>query len=277
MADEFIDGQVENQIPQRELSVPSKEVASQCSTPKTTRKRVALTDVDVNVSLEDEPTEKQKEQKKSKKDKIQREKPAKKRCNDRSQPHKDQSQPTGVILDLAEFDFEEQRTTLADEMCKDAKLIKETVRKLEKSLEALQKAVEESNKKLNEHTAICPIATRPTETQNYGAPLPPITQPSHTQSMESALPIAPLPQGHITQPSHMLNTEVDQDQLPFTPSAQSQSLEDPLPIAPLTKGHITQPSHMLNTGVDQDQLPFTPSAQSQSLEDLSCQICPPHI
>ena len=78
MADEFIDGQVENQIPQRELSVPSKEVACQCSTPKTTRKRVALTDVDVNVSLEDKPTKKQKEQKKSKKDKTQREKPAKK-------------------------------------------------------------------------------------------------------------------------------------------------------------------------------------------------------
>ena len=74
--------------------------------------------------------------------------PAKKRCNDRSQRHKDQSQPTGVILDLAE-----QSTTLAEETCKDVKLIKETVLKLVKSLEALQKAVEESNKKLNEHIA----------------------------------------------------------------------------------------------------------------------------
>ena len=80
MADEFIDGQVENLntlssallqvaqlIPQRELSEPSKEVASQCSTPKTTRKRVALTEVDVNVSLRDEPPEKPKEQKKEQK------------------------------------------------------------------------------------------------------------------------------------------------------------------------------------------------------------------
>ena len=70
MVEEFINGLVE--IPQRELSEPSKEVANQCSTAKTTRKCVALADVDVNCNPEDKPPEKPKERKMSKKTNKQR-------------------------------------------------------------------------------------------------------------------------------------------------------------------------------------------------------------
>lgn len=92
----------------------------------------------------------------SKKDKTQQEEPnAKKRSKNKTQSG-DKSQPTGGILDILEFDVE-QTTTQADEACKDIKLIMKTVLKLEKTLETLQKAVEDNSKKLNKHIASCPM------------------------------------------------------------------------------------------------------------------------
>ena len=100
------------EIPQREMSEPLKEVASQCSTPKTTRKRVALAGVDVNRNPEDKPPEKPKQKKISKNDETQQPtSQMQKRSKDKTQSG-DKSQPTGVILDIVEFDIKGPLTCL---------------------------------------------------------------------------------------------------------------------------------------------------------------------
>ena len=50
--------------------------------------------------------------------------------------------PTGVILDIADFDWETQATTAQDEMCKDVKLLLRTVLKMEKTMAELHTKVE---------------------------------------------------------------------------------------------------------------------------------------
>lgn len=100
------------EIPHYATSEPSEGVATQLTTPRTTRKYVALADVDTNRSTEDKPTVRPKEKKQSKKQKE--------TSRRRKQEGKDKIQPTGELLDLAEFNVE-QATTLADETCKDMK------------------------------------------------------------------------------------------------------------------------------------------------------------
>lgn len=46
-------------------------------------------------------------------------------------------EPTGVILDFAEFDLEAQKNTLMDEMCKDVKRVLQTVVKMESKITGL--------------------------------------------------------------------------------------------------------------------------------------------
>ena len=67
MMDEFISGSVD--IPHYAVSEPTESVATQLTTPKTTRKHVALADSDNNRSTEDKPADKVKEKKQSKKQK----------------------------------------------------------------------------------------------------------------------------------------------------------------------------------------------------------------
>ena len=73
---------------------------------------MALADLDTNRSTENKLQRSPQEQKQSKKQKETNQ-PEK-------QESKDNTQPRGEILDLAEFDVE-QGTTLADETCKDVK------------------------------------------------------------------------------------------------------------------------------------------------------------
>ena len=56
MMDEFISGSVD--IPHYAVSEPTESVATQLTTPKTTRKHVALADSDNNRSTEDKPADK---------------------------------------------------------------------------------------------------------------------------------------------------------------------------------------------------------------------------
>ena len=75
-------------------------------TPKTTKKRAALADINTII----EPA-----------DKEAGEKPRKKNRGSKEKENKTPEE-TGVILQLEEFD-EQQKTTQADEMCQDLKLI----------------------------------------------------------------------------------------------------------------------------------------------------------
>ena len=104
LEDNFIKGYLD--IPEVDNCSP----AAQPSTQKTSKKRVALADVDTNVpetGAEAEPKQKTKRRTKKSKDSCLPVTP----------------EATGVILDIAEFDLETQATTVQDEMCKDVKLL----------------------------------------------------------------------------------------------------------------------------------------------------------
>ena len=82
---------------------------------KKSKKRVALSDVNTNTvesAAENEPAKKE-------------------RCNKKTTESCPPVPPvpTGVILDIADFDWETQATTAQDEMCKDVKLLLRTVLK----------------------------------------------------------------------------------------------------------------------------------------------------
>ena len=96
-------------------------------TPKTTKKCAALADIDTNI----EPA-----------DKKVREKPRNKKNRGSKKKENKTPEETGVILQLEEFD-KQQKTTQADEMCKDLKLIVNTVTKMEQSMQAFQKRCQE--------------------------------------------------------------------------------------------------------------------------------------
>ena len=120
------------------LEVP--DLASQepspvrASTPRTSKKRAALGDVDTNV--ERKATQPKR----------------KKKTNEKQQ------KPSGVILDVAEFD-EQQSTTREEEMCKDLKRIVHTVTKMEKqvhfAIAALDNKIEELTQKIDRHIREC--------------------------------------------------------------------------------------------------------------------------
>ena len=63
----------------------------------------------------------------------------KKRTNQKA---KHKQEPTGVILDLAEFDVEAQKTT-KEEMCKDLKLLLQTVTRVHTAIAALDIKIED--------------------------------------------------------------------------------------------------------------------------------------
>ena len=95
-------------------------------TPRTSKKRAALGNVDTNVEREaEQPKRKKKTSEK-------------------------QQKPSGVILDIAEFD-EQQKNTREDETCKDHKRIVHTVTKMEKHVAALDKKIEELTQKIDWH------------------------------------------------------------------------------------------------------------------------------
>ena len=103
LEDNFIKGYLD--IPELNNCSP----APQPSIQKTSKKRVALADVDTNVpetGAEAEPKQKKRRSKKSK---------------DSCLPVP--PEVTLVILDIAEFDLETQATTVQDEMCMDVKLL----------------------------------------------------------------------------------------------------------------------------------------------------------
>ena len=120
------------------LEVP--DLASQepspvrASTPRTSKKRAALGDVDTNV--ERKATQPKR----------------KKKTNEKQQ------KPSGVILDVAEFD-EQQSTTREEEMCKDLKRIVHTVTKMEKqvhiAIAALDNKIEELTQKIDRRIEEC--------------------------------------------------------------------------------------------------------------------------
>ena len=118
LEDDFIDGNFEFPL-ENEPTAEQEERP----TPKTTKKRTALAEIDTNI----EPAG---------------EKPRKRKNKGNKEKESNTPQETGVILQLEEFD-EEQKTTQADEMCKDLKLIVNTVTKMEQSMQAFQKGCQE--------------------------------------------------------------------------------------------------------------------------------------
>ena len=122
LEDDFIDGNFE--FPQESEPTAEQELRP---TPKTTKKRAALADIDTNI----EPA-----------DKEAGEKPRKKKNRGSKEKEHKTPEETGVILQLEEFD-EQQKTTQGDEMCKDLKLIVNTVTKMEQSMQVFQKSCQE--------------------------------------------------------------------------------------------------------------------------------------
>ena len=118
LEDDFIDGNFEFPL-ENEPTAEQEERP----TPKATKKCTALADIDTNI----EPAG---------------EKPRKRKNRGNKEKESNTPQKTGVILQLEEFD-EEQKTTQADEMCKDSKLIVNTVTKMEQSMQAFQKGCQE--------------------------------------------------------------------------------------------------------------------------------------
>ena len=106
--------------PQGDLQELTEITLSPQPTPKTSRKRQALSTIDTNV----EP--KQKKKKKMAKPDV----------------------PTGTILDVAEFDLASQQTTKEDEILKDIMHILHTVLRMEKEIERL-------STKLKDHIQEC--------------------------------------------------------------------------------------------------------------------------
>ena len=121
LEDGFIDGNFE--FPQESEPTAVQEARP---TPKTTKKRAALADINTII----EPA-----------DKEAGEKPRKKNRGSKEKENKT-TEETGVILQLEEFDVQ-QKTTQADEMCKDLKLIVNTVTKMEQSMQVFQKSCQE--------------------------------------------------------------------------------------------------------------------------------------
>ena len=101
--------------PQGDLQELTEITPSPQPTPKTSRKRQALSTIDTNV----EP--KQKKKKKTAKPDV----------------------STGTILDVAEFDLASQQTTKEDEMLKDIKRILHAVLRMEKEVERLSKELKD--------------------------------------------------------------------------------------------------------------------------------------
>ena len=101
--------------PQGDLQELTEITPSPQPTPKTSRKRQALSTIDTNV----EP--KQKKKKKMAKPDV----------------------PTGTILDVAEFDLASQQTTKEDEMLKDIKRILHAVLRMENEIERLSKELKD--------------------------------------------------------------------------------------------------------------------------------------
>lgn len=68
---------------------------------------------------------------------------------------KEQKEPTELILELAEFDVEAQRTTREDVMCKDLKLLMRTVTKMDTmvhaAIAALDLKIQDLTEKFDEH------------------------------------------------------------------------------------------------------------------------------
>ena len=125
LEDNFIDGNFE--FPQESEPTAVQEARP---TPKTTKKRAALADINTII----EPA-----------DKEAGEKPRKKNRGSKEKENKTPEE-TGVILQLENFDVQ-QKTTQADEMCKDLKLIVNTVTKMEQSMQVFQKSCQEAMEK----------------------------------------------------------------------------------------------------------------------------------
>ena len=99
---------------------------------------MALADVDTNV-VEDEVNHQAKKKKTTTSAVEGKEKQQKKKIASKKTP----AEPTGVILNFAEFDQEAQKTTLMDEMCKDVKRVLQTVVKMESTITDLQAEIED--------------------------------------------------------------------------------------------------------------------------------------
>ena len=201
LEDDFIDGNFEFPL----KSEPTAEQEAR-PTPKTTKKRTALADIDTNI----EPA-----------DKEAGEKLRKKKNRGNKEKESNTPQETGVILQLEEFD-EEQKTTQADEICKDLKLIVKTVTKVEQRFfemqafqkncqEMMEKAIQSMQKKIDELAQNLIYMPQPTL-----QPLPPLQAQVNT-------PMQPATLFHSVPPapSYQVNE-----------SSMGQST--PIPIAPLS-------------------------------------------
>ena len=150
---------------------------------------MALADVDTNVpetTAEAEPKQKKRRSKKGKDSCL-------------SVP----PEATGVILDIAKFDFETQATTVQDKMCKDVKLLVRTVLKMERAMTELHTKVEDVSKEVNQ---LLKIKNSKSRMQMLPSP-PPSSQPN------GQMPCPPLPS---SQPN---------DQMPPLPRLFSQLIE----------------------------------------------------
>ena len=107
-------------------------------TTKATKKRVALADVDTNVSEDEVNHQAKKKTTTSAVEGTEKQQKKKKTAS-----KKTAAEPTGVILHFAEFDQEAQKTTLMDEMCKDVKRVLQTVVKMESTITDLREEIED--------------------------------------------------------------------------------------------------------------------------------------
>lgn len=116
------------------LDIPDPPAVSPPS--KASKKRVALADLDTNVVEDQSNQQLKKRKKKTDTNAVDSDKQQRKK---NTSSKKALAEPTGLILDLAEFDMAAQKTTIMDEMCKDVKLLLQTVLKMSSTVESLKK------------------------------------------------------------------------------------------------------------------------------------------
>ena len=183
-------------------------------TTKATKKRVALADVDTNV-VEDEVNQQAKKKTTTSAVEGTEKQQKKKKTTSKKTP----AEPTGVILDFAEFDQEAQKTTLMDKMCKDVKRVLQTVVKMETTTD-LREEIEDLTFQQTRMQA---------QIREYTRQQAAVSGNGDEQSLVSEPSVFLPPQLQESSPSQLF---LAPETLPSRPAEPSSSLDTaPLPIA----------------------------------------------
>ena len=143
----------------------------------------------------------------------------------------DKQDPTGVILDLAEFDVEAQTTTKEEEMCKDLKLPLKTMMRVHTAIAALDVKIEDLTQKFANHVEECGHQTSTDATsvneQTHPPPLP------SAQPNKLLTPVFLPPLLQVSQPPQQLQAPEVLIQPPMQhplPHGESPFSDVPLPL-----------------------------------------------